>query len=273
MNRLMKLNLCFATIITLVMFVACAKDEITSLTLNYTSLNFSIGQTDSLVAIIAGNGDIQKFPISWSTSDSTVVTVVKGKIEAIAKGSATITAKTGSKMASCTVIVTNQLYPVTTEGYLVYRGDFFNAGLSNYFDVYLVGKADTMVLSFNLSLNVKDSLPVGNYPISTIQNQEDLKPNVANSAFSDGRYIYGSYYYKNFLNPVSSGKILVSSSNGNYIIEYDLLDLYGNTIYGTYVGKLIYRNTVTASSVPAISKVPINQLFNKESKLQKLNKP
>ena len=51
MNRLMKLNLCFATIITLVMFVACAKDEITSLTLNYTSLNFSIGQTDSLVAI------------------------------------------------------------------------------------------------------------------------------------------------------------------------------------------------------------------------------
>jgi len=118
MNRLMKLNLCFATIITLVIFVACAKDEITSLTLNYTSLNFSIGQTDSLIAIIAGNGDIQKFPIDWSTSDSTVVTVVKGKIEAIAKGSAIITAKTGSKTASCTVTVTNQLYPVTTEGYL-----------------------------------------------------------------------------------------------------------------------------------------------------------
>ncbi len=269
----MKLNLCFATIIALVIFTACAKDEITSLTLNYTSLNFSIRQTDSLVAIIAGNGDIQKFPIKWLTSDSTVVTVVKGKIEAIATGSATITAKTGTKTASCIVTVTNQLYPVTTEGYLVYRGDLFNAALSNYFDVYLAGKADTMVLSFNLPLNVKDSLPVGNYPVSTIRSQEDLKPNVANSAFAKGKYIYGSYYYKNSLNPVSSGKIVVKSAKGSYIIEYDLLDLFGNTIFGTYVGKLIYRNTVSASSVHAISKVTINQLFNKESKLQKLNKP
>jgi len=272
MNRLIKLNLYFSAML-LLLFASCGKDEITNLSLNHTSLDFTVGQRDSLIANISGKGDIQKFPIEWSTSDSTVVTVVKGKIEAVAKGSAIVTAKTGSKTASCTVTVTNQLYPVTTEGYLVYRGDFFNVGLSNYFDVYLVGKVDTMVLSFNLSLNVKDSLPVGTYPVATIRNQEDLQPNVANSAFSNRKYIYGSYYYKNFLNPVSSGKILVSSSNGNYVIEYDLLDLYGNTIYGTYVGKLIYRSTVTASSVHAISKVPINQLFNKESKLQKLNKP
>lgn len=272
MNRLLKLNLSFTTTL-LLLFASCGKDEITNLSLNHTALNFTIGQRDSLIANTSGNGDIQKFPIEWSTSNSAVVTVVKGKIEAIGTGSAIVTAKTETKTASCTVTVTNQIYPVSTEGYLVYRGDFFNVGLSNYIDVYLLGKVDTMVLSFNLPLNVKDSLPVGNYPVSTIANPENLKPKVANSAFSDGRYIYGSYYYKNTLNPVSTGKIVVTSSKGNYIIEYDLLDLYGNTIYGTYVGKLIYRNTVTASSVPAISKVPINQLFNKETKLQRLNKP
>ena len=67
--------------------------------LTAASLTLDVGKTHQLYVNYAVES------ISWSTSNSKVATVSKGKVTAKAAGTATITAKHGSKALKCTVTV------------------------------------------------------------------------------------------------------------------------------------------------------------------------
>jgi len=246
----------FLSVVILFLFTSCEKNEVSNITLNFTSASFSIGQTDSLIATTTGSGDLSKFPVTWSTSNSSVVTVTNGKIEGMADGKATVTAKAGTKSVSCDITVSNLIVPSTDKAYLFHMGDKFKSGISNYFEVYLLGSSDTVVLSFNLPLTVTDTLPVGTYNIQKniamkyVTDMSCLVPNTSNPSFTpDYIYVRGSLYVTKIFHYVVSGSIVVKSTNSNYSIEYTLLDQYGNTIFGTYLGKLEYRNIATSSAV------------------------
>ncbi|MDP4239683.1 MAG: hypothetical protein Q8904_09485 [Bacteroidota bacterium] len=273
MKEIMKLSL-LVSLFTLVLFASCTKNEITSITLNKTTEVFNIAQTDSLIATIQVKGDINKFPITWTTSNSSVVTVVNGKIEGIGVGNAVITAKAGDLTSTCNVNVSDQIVPITNEGHLIYRGDKFDTSLSNYFDVYLFGARDTLVLSFNLPLAITDSLPVGSYSVISLSYLSDFKPNTSNPAFSaDGISVWGSFFIGKTVNPVKSGSIVVSTINKNYAIEYNLVDFYGNNIYGTFLGNLTYHDETASSSMsPSAKRISIvkqTSLLNKIKPLKR----
>jgi len=78
---------------------------VSSVSLDKTSLELTVGETATLVATVIPDRATEK-TVSWSSSSSSVATVdASGKVTAVAKGTATITAKAGGKTAICTVTV------------------------------------------------------------------------------------------------------------------------------------------------------------------------
>ena len=76
-----------------------------SVTLNKTSVTLKAGATEALTATVMPENTTDK-TVTWTSSDESVATVDKtGKITAVKKGSATITAACGTVSATCAVTV------------------------------------------------------------------------------------------------------------------------------------------------------------------------
>ena len=115
----------------------CAKCEydrsikVSSITLSKTELSISVGDAIDLIATILPDNATDKTVI-WTSSSPNVIKVEKGKITAIAKGSAIITATAGGLSATCSVEVTE---------------DFLFASVGNNYAVtaYIGGKSVVVV--------------------------------------------------------------------------------------------------------------------------------
>ena len=75
-----------------------------SVELDKTEVELTEGDSVTLIATVMPDDATDK-TVTWTSSNPSVATVDKGKIEAVKEGTATITAKTGEKSATCTVIV------------------------------------------------------------------------------------------------------------------------------------------------------------------------
>lgn len=83
--------------------------KVTGVTLNKTSLNMQLNQTEKLTATVTPDDATNK-NVTWTTSnDSVAVVDAQGNVKAVGTGEATITVTTadGGKTASCTVQVFN----------------------------------------------------------------------------------------------------------------------------------------------------------------------
>ena len=83
---------------------------VTGITLNLSSINLSVGNTETLTATVAPVGAYPK--VIWTSSDETVATVSStGVISAVASGSTTISATTisGGHTVSCEINVTGPI--------------------------------------------------------------------------------------------------------------------------------------------------------------------
>ncbi len=83
---------------------------VSGVSLNQSSLILNVGDSYTLTATVtpfyATNKDV-----TWSSSNTSVATVSKGTVKAIAEGTATITAKAGDKSATCMVTVEKKFEP------------------------------------------------------------------------------------------------------------------------------------------------------------------
>jgi len=81
--------------------------EVTSVTLNKSSLTLRVSESETLVATVLPGNATDK-TVTWTSSDSSIATVDNsGKVMAVLKGTATITAKSGNVSATCSVTVTS----------------------------------------------------------------------------------------------------------------------------------------------------------------------
>lgn len=87
--------------------------EVTSVTLDRTSLSLEEGQTATLVATVSPEDATDK-TVTWSSSDPSVAIVADGIVAAVAEGTVTITATAGDKTATCSVTVTKKDIAVTS---------------------------------------------------------------------------------------------------------------------------------------------------------------
>lgn len=84
--------------------------DTTSVKLNRTTLSLRVGGQQTLIATTNGEGNL-----TWTTSDSSVVSVSQGVITAVGEGTATVTAKYGTASATCKVTVSNSIVLDTTQ--------------------------------------------------------------------------------------------------------------------------------------------------------------
>ena len=76
--------------------------EVTGLTLDVTSISLgTIGATSQITATTVPSGAT----VTWTSSDTSVATVVNGLVTAVGYGSATITASAGNLTAQCSVVI------------------------------------------------------------------------------------------------------------------------------------------------------------------------
>ena len=107
------------------------KQEITlqSISLNQTSLEMWAGESETLeVTYNPSNTTVDK-KVTWSSSDKSVATVENGKVKAVGKGEATITAEVNGKKASCTITAKEYL---TIE---ISMNDFLPVGRSAFVQI------------------------------------------------------------------------------------------------------------------------------------------
>lgn len=81
------------------------KRPLQGITLNRSQATMSVGSTVDLSVSYTPSNTTDSKTVNWSSSDNNVVTVFEGKLIARNKGTATITAKVGSKVATCRVTV------------------------------------------------------------------------------------------------------------------------------------------------------------------------
>ena len=86
---------------------------VTGVTLDRESLTLVVGETTTLVATVHPDDATEK-TVTWTSSDSSVASVDgSGKVTALKKGSATVTATAGGKSATCTVTVNNVPFAIS----------------------------------------------------------------------------------------------------------------------------------------------------------------
>lgn len=263
MKNIIKINLSIA-IIAILTFSACTKNEVNNVSISKNSLTLNIGQIDSLFADTDYSGNIVP-SIVWTTDNNAVVTVKNGEIEALKKGTATIKATAGDKSATCTVTVDDKIAPLMTQGELWYYGDGYGIEISNNFVVYLgsaginmtdfSGEGQVMYLEFNTGLGSVTNLPSGTYTIVDA-NPDLFTPSTMVSGFEYDSYLYGTWYFGNTTNSVIAGSANVTQNAGNkYIIQYDLIDQYGNNIKGTFNGTLAYFDGTQSQEIIPAAKI------------------
>ena len=110
---------CFISLIVLGLLFSCNEKEVapvavTGVTLSKDSIHLTEGDTYDLEAFVFPEDAYDK-TVSWSSSNTAVATVKNGKVTAVKSGNAVITVKTedGGKTATCSVSVSEKVYPVT----------------------------------------------------------------------------------------------------------------------------------------------------------------
>ena len=93
-------------------FATCTvtvKQPLSKITLNETSLTMNVGTSETLTVTYNPNNTTDSKTVTWESSNTSVATVLNGKVTAVAPGTATITATCGSKTATCTITIKQPL--------------------------------------------------------------------------------------------------------------------------------------------------------------------
>ncbi len=213
---------------------------VTGVSLSPTAVNLDVynNQTTTLTATVTPNDATNK-AVTWSTSDSEVVTVNNGVLTARGEGSATITVTTkdGSKTATCSVTVTDSTPSGGDPTPVVGSGDFEKVtSTSEVTDGTYLIVCEANNVAFNGGLTTLDA---NNNTISITPSNDKITANATTEAASftltasngslrsaSGKYI-GTTSSANSLAAsdtvltntitVSSGTATIKSSNNIYL--------------------------------------------------------
>lgn len=216
---------------------------VTSVSLNKTSLNLMVGDTETLSATIYPSDATNK-NVTWKSSNTSVATVQSGKVSAVGVGTAqiTVTTNNGSKKATCTVTVTPKGDP-GPKGYKVF---IKHGGEFKYDDIpgwgTYQGKAFT-------SPNTKYNYSGDNHELSVTTSSTEVS-NMLKSLGTTEEQFCNNYDLGNLL------IIVTRNASGAYAEPGDIADegsytnlyrVYVSDIYSIYGSGLII-NKISPSS-------------------------
>lgn len=244
----------FYLLVSITLFLSsCKKEEVTNITIDKPTLAILVGQTDTLFSTITCTGEIDKFPIKWETSNSSIISVNQnGVIYGVAAGTVNITARAGDKFVTSTVTASSEINPIFDKGFLVYFGDTLHTTVSNLFLLEIRNTNEAIDIFLNVDALTTDSLPSGKYSVLTsIRYKQDLLPHTIIPGLIEG---YTTYYgspksmFGYSERPIEDGNITVTRlTNEKYKVNYVFFDVTRTIIFGAYTGPLEYHNFKKAS--------------------------
>lgn len=285
----MKIKLLFGAL-SLLLFASCVTNEVTSITADKSSVALTLGQTDSVVITIAATGDINKQPVSITSSTSGIVSIENEStvnsatknnnissyrktiyFAATKKGTTTISVQAGEKTATMQITVSDEIRPAMTQGDLWFYGDVYDTQMSNNFTLYLgsagidmetlEGNGEVMYLELNTASDVTNYIPAGTYEVAEYDSNTFLPGTLVPGYVDEDETPWGTWYFGSTSNDIVAGSATISVTNNIYSITYVFVDYYGNTISGTFNGAISYYDA--ASGAPAYVK---NSLKAKRAK-------
>lgn len=262
-------NYLFFLLISSILFLSsCEKEEVTSITIDKPTLSMVKGDKNLLIATVRTKGDIAKFPVTWESSNSSIIKVFEGGIiEAIAAGTVTISAHAGDKLVTSIVTSTDEIAPTFMEGNLVYYGDTLHSHVSNLFRLVLLNQLEALDIFINTDTLATDSLPSGKYSVLPVNiTAKELKEFSIISGINGGTTYYGNStgLFGQSVRSIETGNIVVTATkSGYYKINYVFIDVNRTIIYGIYNGPLEFYNYKKAKGRnncinESIRRLPIN---------------
>jgi len=256
------------TLITLLFFASCAKDEVTNITLSEINKTLNVGETDTLVAEVSSKGDVNE-RIEWTTSNANVVTVSDGVITAIAKGNAIITAQVGDKTATCEITVVQGFQNIHFDNASAsFWGDFYETN-TNDLDLFLfenslkiddagniTGTGSYLYIDFSVALG-DSTLKEGTYSVDTTGVAFTFYPGEIITSES-GNSIAKSHLLTirtdaDVAYLIKDGFYIITKSGDNYLISGELVSENNELIHFSYEGPINITDK-TASIAPVLTK-------------------
>lgn len=131
------------------------KTSVAELKLSHTEVTLEIGKTQTLTATVLPE-DAEYSEITWKTDNASVATVdAEGVVTSVAEGTATITASTGDKSASCKVTVVKAAVIYVT-GYDDKLGTAFRWTRGDYSATDLSTDPNQATKAFDITLSGDD---------------------------------------------------------------------------------------------------------------------
>jgi hypothetical protein len=253
-------------------FQSCENNKVSNLSLNKSFSNLTVGQTDSLYATVSTKGDLNKIPVTWSSSNPDVIKFKNGKLTALKLGTSIVTVEAGDKKSTCNVYVSDKIELNGNRALLFYLGDFYKKHISNTFVFGMADDDDTLYMEFNAPISQTKILKCQSYKFV----DSDTALNAVRKAFVDDRgYMMGSFVVsksqdkrrKVWLHPIVQGEISINDNRSigndfyNYWIEIKCLDYYENTLNISFKGEVMYKDLSVQFLVSQGQKVDaINQV-------------
>ena len=233
--------------------------NVTSVTLNKSSLTLNVGDTSTLSATVYPTNATDK-SVTWSSNNTSVATVSNGIVSANAAGTATITVKTsdGNKTATCNVTVNTSQVTPPISGNVTYEKVTSISDVTSGDKVIVAqkdseGKPTNGVTGWNgnkdATINQSDESTWVQYEVENDTNGWYLKDTKANtyiaSPGSSNQFKYGT---KAICSVNADGVLMCNgrylTANGTYYRMY--------TSIGSYVPFYVWKVTSGGSSTPVI---------------------
>ena len=166
------------------------KGPVQSVTLNSTSMEIEVGQSQTLTATISPS-DAENQKVIWSSSNSSVATVADGVVTGVSVGNATITAKSddGGKTATCEVIVKAA---VATAGPATFEMDKITATTASFKGHLNVSESEIPFCSVTLYYSDEETFSIGtaqNVSLTTFDAEQNFSFSLTDLKY-DTEYSY-----------------------------------------------------------------------------------
>lgn len=166
------------------------KVPVQSVTLNSTSMEIEVGQSQTLTATISPS-DAENQKVIWSSSNSSVATVADGVVTGVSVGNATITAKSddGGKTATCEVIVKAA---VATARPATFEMDKITATTASFKGHLNVSESEIPFCSVTLYYSDEEAFSIGtaqNVSLTTFDAEQNFSFSLTDLKF-DTEYSY-----------------------------------------------------------------------------------
>ncbi len=197
--------------------VKVAKVHITKITVSKTSLSLSVGGTYTITVKYSPKNATDSKTLVWTSTDSSIAKVSKGKVTALKTGSATICAelKSNSKIKSCSSVKVS-LSPVDKlKKFLVEQAGYTKMSSTLY---QKKGNGLTLKINFSNKTFVSDD---GYGPLTYYykQNKAQSIYKYSNGAVKTFNYNYSNGEHTCYINPSAYAALCYNSNAENSIIN------------------------------------------------------